>query len=163
MGRVRRGYSRHLTRSLCLIATLLSGAAYAALTITENIAPSFGTVVGGISGRQFILNTDDTVTGADAADYLFGAVSGELDLDNKGQQGAINIVVDNISASGGLTVTQVLCSYRGGPQQACDGAGITETSGPRRILKVGIDITTNIAHSAADTPSVSLDISVIFL
>ncbi len=160
---VRRSCLRQLTRSLCIIATLLSGAAYAALTITENVAPSFGVLLGGATGRQFILNTDDTVTGADAADYLFGAVSGELELDNKGQQGAINILADNISASGGLTVTRILCSYRGGPQQACDGAGITEQSGRKRILKVGIDFTTNIAHSAADTPSVTLDISVIFL
>ena len=160
---VRRGFLRHLTKSLCLIATLLSGVAYAAMTITENVSPSFGTLLGGASGRQFILNIDDTVTGADAADYLFGAVSGELELDNKGPQGAINILADNISTSGGLSVTQVLCSYRGGPQQACDGAGITANSGRKRILKVGIDITTTIVHSAADTPSVTLDISVIFL
>ncbi len=160
---VRRGFLRHLTKSLCLLLSLLSSVAWAALTITENVAPSFGTLIGGASGRQFILNTDDTVTGTDAADYLFGAVSGELELDNKGSQGAINILADNISTSGGLTVTQVLCSYSGGLQQACDGAGITGTSGPNRILKVGIGITTNIAHSAADTPSVTLDISVTFL
>lgn len=160
---VKRGCLRHLTKSLCLIATLLSGVAYAALTITQNVTPSFGVLLGGASGRQFILNTDDTVTGADAADYLFGAVSGELELDNKGAQGAINILADNISASGGVTVTRILCSYRGGPQQACDGVGIAGSSGPGRILKVGIDFTTNIAHSAADTPSISLDISVTFL
>lgn len=160
---VRHGFWRHLTKSLCLILSLLSGVAWAALIITENVAPSFGTLVGGASGRQFILNTDDTVTGTDAADYLFGAVSGELVIDNKGQQGAINILADNVSTSGGLTVTQVLCSYRGGPQQACDGAGITGTSGPSKILKVGIAITTNVAHSATDTPSVTLDISVTFL
>jgi len=133
------------------------------MIVTENVAPSFGTLLGGASGRQFILNTDDTVTGTDAADYLFGAVSGELELDNTGQQGAINIVAENISASGGLTVNQVLCSYDGGAQQACDGAGITVTSGPFKILKVGIDITTTIAHTAADSPSVTLDISVTFL
>lgn len=160
---VRRGFLQHLAKSLCLLLSLLSSVAFAALKITEIVAPGFGTLVGGPSGRQFVLNTDDTVTGADAADYLFGAISGELELDNKDQQGAINIVAENIITSGGLTVAQVLCSYDGGAQQACDGAGITGTSGPFKILKVGIDITTTITHGAADAPSVALDITVTFL
>lgn len=154
---------RHLTISICLLLALLSGATWAALQITENIAPSFGTLLGGASGRQFILNTHDTVTGADAADYLFGAVSGELEIDNTGQQGAINIVAENISTFGGLTVNQVLCSYDGGAQQACGGVGITVTSGPGKILKVGIDMTTTTVHTAADSPGITLDITVTFL
>jgi len=160
---IRHAVLQRLTILLCLLLALLSSVAWAALRITENVAPSFGTLLGGASGRQFVLNTDGTVTGADAADYLFGAVSGELEIDNKGQQGAINIVAENISTSGGLTVNQVLCSYDGGAQQACDGAGITEISGPFKILKVGIDVTTTTVHTAADTPSVTLDISVTFL
>lgn len=163
MSQAERSLVQCLTHAACLLLALQSATAFAALTVTENAAPGFGTLLSGAGGRQFILNTDDTVTGADAADYLFGATSGELLLHNTGKQGAINILAENISATGGLNVTQILCSYNGGAQQACDGTGITETSGRNIILKIGMEITTSAAHGGGDLASISLDISITFL
>ena len=69
-----------LLRNLLLGSVLLAALelAFAALTVTESTTPSLGTLLGGASGRNFILKTDDTVSGTNAADYLFGAVSGDL-------------------------------------------------------------------------------------
>ncbi len=163
---VRRAFLRHLTKSLCLIATLLSGVAYAAMTITENVSPSFGTLLGGANSRQFILNIDDTVSGADAADYLFGAVSGELELDNKGSQSAINILADNISTSGGLSANQILCKFGPTGEARCDNGGFTRGfgggPGTSYTLLLGLDISTSQMHSGGDTAYVYFDIEITF-
>jgi len=133
------------------------------LTITENIAPDFGTILSGPAGRQFILNTNDTITGADAGDYLFGAVSGDLTLHRQGNPKGINIIAENISTTGGLTVANILCSYDGGAQLTCDGAGINATTGQNKTLKVGVDMSTSQVHNGGDAASVSFDIAVTFL
>jgi hypothetical protein len=136
---------------------------FAALTITEDVTPNLGTVYSGVSGRQFILNTDETVTGTDAADYLFGAVSGQLGVKQTGGPASANIVAENIIASGGLTVNAVPCRWHTGSQTSCDGAGINVTVQGNRTLYIGVDITTNQVHNSGDTASVTYDISITFL
>ena len=130
------------------------------MALRTDISPSFGIILSGSSGRQFILNTTDTVTGTDSGDYISGAVAGEINVHKVGQPLSINILIDNISTSGGLAVNQGLCAYDGGAQLACGGAGISGTTGPNRTLKVGLDITTNSAHVGDDTASVDFDVNV---
>ncbi len=160
-----RGFALLLGGVLCLCAVLFSRGAASAppLVLTLVITPSFGVFLGGPSGRQFVLNTNDTVGGTDAGDHIRDAVSGELDVTRNGTPDPVNIVADNISTLGGLTVNQILCSYDGGAQQACDGAGITVTSGTNKVLRVGLDITTSQTHSATDSPTISMDITVSFI
>jgi hypothetical protein len=136
---------------------------FAALTVTEDVTPNLGTVYSGVSGRQFILNTDETVTGTDAADYLFGAVSGQLGVKQTGGPASANIVAENITASGGLTVNAVPCRWHTGSQTTCDGAGINVTVQGNRTLYIGVDITTNQVHNSGDTASVTYDINITFL
>lgn len=157
------GYARF--RKILLGSALLAvfDFAFAAFTMTETVTPSLGLVFSGASGRNFILNTDETVTGADAADYLFGAVSGQLSLVKT--QGAVdvNIVAENIIPTGGVTVNAVPCRFHNDPQTTCDGAGINVKINKTRILYVGVNITTSLAHSGGDTASVTYDINVTFL
>ncbi len=137
--------------------------ASAAFTMTEVVTPDLGTFFSGATGRQFILNTDETVTGADAGDFLFGAVSGQLSLVKTQGPQAANILADNISTSGGVTVNAVPCRYHTGSQLSCDGAGIDVTVQSTRTLYVGVDLTTSQVHSGGDTASVMYDITVIFV
>ncbi len=137
--------------------------ASAAFTMTEVVPPDLGTFFSGATGRQFILNTDETVTGADAGDFLFGAVSGQLTLAKTMGPQAANILADNISTSGGVTVNAVPCRYHTGSQLNCDGAGIDVTVQSNRTLYVGVDLSTNQVHSGGDTASVMYDITVIFV
>ena len=152
---------RHILLGSMLLAAL--NVAFAALTITENITPSLGTVYSGASGRQFILNTDETVTGADAADYLFGAVSGQLRVRKTGGPASANIVAENILTSGGLTVNAVPCRWHLGAQTSCDGAGIDVTVQGNRRLYLGVDVTTSQVHNSGNMASVTYDINITLL
>ena len=149
---------------LCLCVLLIgSVTAVAALTLTRVTTPSFGVIFAGGSSRQFVLNTNDTVTGSSAGDYISGAVAGQFTVSDTSNPATINILIDNIGTLGGLTVNQALCSYNGGAQQSCDGAGMSVTSVSSATLKVGLDITTSTAHTGGDVASVSMDVSVAYL
>ena len=151
-------------RQILLGGALLAAlqVAFAAFTLTEVVTPSLGTILGGISGRQFILNTDETVSGPAAADYLFGAVSGQLSL--IGQNGNATVVADNFSGSG-AAINAVPCRYHTGSQTICDSPGITVNvkKNLARTLYVGVDLTTSQSHSGGDTASVTYDITVSFI
>lgn len=151
-------------RVLLFVAALaLMDLAIAALTITEKTTPTLGTLLSGSSGRNFILNTDQTVTGTDAADYLFGAVSGELTVKQTGGGASANILADNITPTGGVSVNSVLCKYGTGSQAACDGSGINVTVSGTKALMLGIDLDTSQTHSGGDSASVTFDITITLL
>ncbi len=152
-------------RAVLLAGVLLLACdvAMAQLTITETTTPTLGTLLSGASGRNFILNTDQTVTGTDSADYLFGAVSGDLTVKKTGGGQSANILADNITTSGDVIVNSILCKYGTGSQAACDGSGINVTVGGTKELMLGIDLDTNTAHSGGDTTSVTFDITITLL
>ena len=163
--RAHRGSAR---LQIILLGSALLAAihvAVAQLTVTEIVTPDLGTVLSGASGRQFILNTDETVSGADAADYLFGAVSGQLDVTwgQKGKKKQINIVAENITTTGGVSVNAVPCRWHKGTQTTCQGAGINRNLRNTRSLWVGVDLSTSQVHSGGDTASVTYDITVTIL
>ena len=92
-----------LRGTLCLCIVLLApSTAIAALTLTLVTTPNFGIIFSGASGRQFILNTNDTVTGANASDHISGAVAGQFTVADTTSPATVNILVDNISTLGGL-------------------------------------------------------------
>jgi len=131
-----------------------------ALSLTLITSPEFGILYGGASGRQFILNTNSTITGTHSSDYISGAAAGQLTVGDTASPGSISILVDNISSFGGLSVNDALCSYNGGIQQSCDGAGMTVTSVSSATLRIGLEISTAALHSGGDSASISMDVSV---
>jgi len=152
----------HCLKYVFLFTALLAMPATAVLTLTEITSPSFGLILSGASGRQFILNTSDTVTGANAADYVSSAVAGVITATDDTSPATIEILADNISSAGGLTVNEVLCSYGGGAQTRCDGTPLVESSAASTSLRVGVDITTNQIHSGGDNASVNFDITLTY-
>jgi len=145
------------------VCCLAASAAQAQLTITETVTPGLGTVMGGPANRNFVLNTDDTVSGTDAADYMFGAVSGQLIFMKRQGPQLMSIVADNILTSGGLVANAILCQWHNGPTVDCASPGLTELVRGRRILRIGIDLTTTQFHGGGETASVSFDITATFL
>ena len=138
--------------------------ALAALTITEKTTPTLGTLLSGASGRNFILNTDGSVSGTNAADYLFGAVSGNLTVKKTAGSQSANIVADNFSTSGGVIINAVPCKWDTDTVTTCDGSGITVTlGGQTKHLLVGVDLDTDQAHSGGDSPTATYDINVTLL
>ena len=152
------------SRKILLASALLLAldVTFAAFTMTETTTPSLGTVLSGASGRNFILNTDETVSGTDAADYLFGAVTGQLSL--IGENANVTIIAENITTLGGLTVIAVPCRFHTGSQTNCDGSGISAQvkKSSARTLYVGVDLDTSQDHFGSDTASVTYDITVYF-
>ena len=158
-----RGFVR--LRRILLGSVLLAvlDVAFAALFLTETVTPSLGLVLAGASGRQFILNTDGTVSGANAADYLVGAVSGQVEVRKTGGAGSATIVADVISTTGGVTVNAIPCRWHNDPQTTCDPPGITAALQGPRTLYVGVDITTSQVHTDGQTASVTYEITVTVL
>ncbi len=152
-------------RKILLGSALLAAlqVAFAALTVTENIAPSLGTLLGGITDRNFILNTDATVSGTNAADYLFGAVAGKLTVKQTGGGASANILADNFTSTGGVTIMGVPCKRHTDAATTCDGSGINITVQGNRTLLVGVDRNTDIDHFGGDSPTATYDITVTLL
>ena len=163
--RTHRGFVR--LRRILIGSALLAvlDIAIAAITVTTTVTPSLGLVLAGASGRQFILNTDGTVSGANAADYLVGAVSGQVEVRKTGGAGSATIVADVISTTGGVTVNAIPCRWHNDPQTTCDPPGIVAAmqNNDTRILYVGVDITTSQVHSDGDIASVTYEITVTLL
>jgi hypothetical protein len=151
------------SRCLLLLGSIaLSSSLQATITLTEITAPTFGLILSGASGRQFVLNTSGTITGADAADHVSSQAAGDITVTDDTSPATIEILADNISTSGGLTLNQVLCSYAGGAQTQCDGSPLVATSSASASLKIGVDITTSQVHNGGDGASVSMDINVTY-
>ncbi len=161
--RMHRGFVR--LRSLLLGGALLVAldVAFAAITVTEVVTPSLGTWFSGAPGRQFILNTDETVGGANAADYVVGALSGQITVKKTQGPGSANITADNFLGFGGVTINAVPCRWHDQPQTTCDAPGITAALQATRILYVGVDINTTVTHIGGDTASATYDITVTVL
>ncbi len=156
-----------LLRNLLLGSVLLAAleVTFAALTVTESTTPSLGTLLGGATLRNFILTTDDTVSGTDAADYLFGAVSGDLTVKKTGGAQSANILADNFLGLLGVTVLAVPCKWHTDAETTCDGSGINVTliSGQTKNLLVGVDLDTSQVHSGGDSPTATYDINITLL
>ncbi len=152
---------RKILLGSALLATLQ--VAFAALTVTENTAPSLGTLLAGVTDRIFILNTDATVSGGAAADYLFGAVAGSLTVKKTGGGQSANILADNFMSTGGVTINAVPCKWHTDTATTCDGSGINITVQGNRTLLVGVDLNTTQSHSGGDSPTATYDITVTLL
>ncbi len=152
-------------RKILLGSALLAAlqVAFAALTVTENTAPSLGTLLAGVTDRNFILNTDATVSGGAAADYLFGAVAGSLAVKKTGGGQSANILADNFMSTGGVTINAVPCKWHTDTATTCDGSGINITVQGNRTLLVGVDLNTTQSHSGGDSPTATYDITVTLL
>ena len=148
--------------SFCLSLCLLALPSQATINLTQLTSPNFGLILSGASGRQFILNTSNAISGANAADHISSAVAGVITVTDDASPATIEILASNISSIGGLTVNQVLCSYGGGAQTQCDGSPLVETSSASSSLKIGVDVTTSQVHSGGDSASVTLDITVTY-
>jgi hypothetical protein len=149
---------------IAMCVTLLTAApAPAQIEITETVAPTFGLVMGGPPNRRFVLDTNDTISGPDAADYMFGAGSGELIFQRRGGPTLVYFVAENISTTGGVAANRILCKWHNTPEGACDGVGMLRIAVGRRRLLLGVDMTTTQFHGGGDRASVSFDITATFL
>jgi len=75
---------------------------------------------------------------------------------------SITILVDGASPGAGYSLTDFRCSYNGGSDTTCDGAGYTETSVASGTLLVGATLMGD-STAAAGAANGSFDVTVIYL
>jgi len=133
------------------------------ITFSSVVNPSFGDLLGGASGRNFILGTNGTISGANASDYLFGAVAGSVLITGSASQ-SVDILATNLTANGGVSIANVTCNYGGAGDQDCD-VGFTglppNLSG--KTLLIGLEINTIQVLGDNVTASPSFDIVVNYI
>jgi len=157
----RKLYPQYIPALLVLVAAGTFAAPPAKFNSPVN--PSFGTVLGGASGRNFILNTDGTISGTNAADYLWGAVAGSVSIE--AQNGAaIDILATNLSSNGGVAIVNVTCNYNNTGDQDCD-LGFSALGVPSQgaNMSIGLEINTTQVHGDNAAASPSFDIIVNYI
>ncbi len=119
----------------------------------------------GPANRQWALDTTGTITGANAADYQFGAVAGEFIIQRRGggRQASGQILVENVFTTGGLSVDSIQCQFHNDAATDCMTSPIVGQIRGRRRLLVGIGVTTTQPHAGGDRASVVFDITVTLL
>lgn len=146
-----------------LFVVLMQTSTQAAIVLTLVSDPTFGKLYSGASSRQFILGTNDTVTGTSAIDYVSGAAAGIMTVQDSTSPSSINIEAESVNATGGISAPQILCSYNGGGETRCDAGGYQVTSTSNATLKIGAEIVTSQVHSGGSSASVTFDITVTYL
>lgn len=133
------------------------------LVFSSLVNPTFGDLLAGVSGRNFILGTNGAVSGIDAADYVSGAAAGSLLITGDAST-SVSIQATNLIADGGVSIVNITCNYDATGDQDC----ITGFTGapPRsqgRILLIGMEINTTTTHGDNDTAAPSFDIVVNYI
>ncbi len=147
---------------ILMISTLISVHA-GPVSMRNVINPDFGTLLGGTSGRNFILTTADTISGANANDYITGAVTGMVNIvgDNNA---AVDILATNLTDDGGVSIVNVTCKYFNDPDMDCDlGFTVTTKKGRGRDMLIGLEINTTQVHGDNDTAAPSFDIVINYI
>ena len=131
------------------------------IEITKISDPTFGFVLAGTAGRQFILDTNSAISGTHAAQYVSGAMAGSLQIKAVGSKPtSIYIAATGLSTSGGVTSTTISCSYDAMLEVPCNSGGFTVSTRPKATLLIGLDVLTTQAHNGGDVGTISFDIEV---
>ena len=131
------------------------------IEITKISDPTFGFVLAGTAGRQFILGTNSAITGTHATQYVSGAMAGSLQIKAiAARPTSIYIAATSLSTSGGVTSTTIYCSYDAMLEVPCNSGGFTVSTRPKATLLIGLDMLTNQAHLGGDVGTVSFDIEI---
>ena len=137
-----------------LIGLMLSTSAFAAnpetvtvevefidpLVISTTFPLRYGLIDVNLAGGDTIqIDPDDTVT--ESTPRVAGGTQAAAELSVTGTASrAITILVDNIVNNTGYTLGSFMCNYDG-PDGACDGLGLSETSIASATLDIGATLT----------------------
>jgi len=126
------------------------------ITITENNALQFGLLDQNLANLETIVIAPNSAV-TDAAGRVLGGTQAASDLTVVSTAAqAITILVDNVVNGTGYTLGNIVCSYNGGADTACDGAGMSATSVASATLLIGTTMTgdggsvTGVANGSFD-------------
>ena len=130
------------------------------VSIVENNALQYGLLDVGLANLEtVVIGTDDAVT--DAGSNVLGGSQAAAELAVTASAGfTITILVDTIVSGTGYALATFLCSYDGGADTACDGAGYTDTSVASGVIEIGATMTgdgTAVAGNADGSFNVTIN------
>ncbi len=156
---------RRLLHWLALVLGIFLGATVFArpISFSSIVNPSFGDLLAGPSGRNFILSTTGTISGANASDYVSGAVAGSVHIVGDANKD-VDILATNLTAGGGVSIANVTCNYGGAGDVDCDVGFTGLPPKPQgKTMLIGLEINTTQVHSDNDNAAPSFDIVVNYL
>ena len=156
-------YSGTLQRLLLALGLLITADIFATVAFSSLSNPTFGDLLSGASGRNFILGTNGAISGANAGDYISGATAGSILITGNGTQ-SISIQATNLTANGGVSIANVTCNYNASGDSDCV-LGVTG-SPPDAIgktLLIGMEINTTMTHGDNATASPGFDLVVNYI
>ena len=129
------------------------------VTITETNALQFGLLDAGLAnGEEVVIAPDGTVTDVNNRVVGGAQAAAELTVTASGAQ-PITILIDTVTSGSGYTLAGFVCSYDGGADTACDGAGYSESSVASATLAVGATLTGD-GSAAAGVANGSFNVTV---
>jgi len=137
------------------------------IAIREVSALQFGSLSQHLADQESV-TVASTGTMSDPADQIMGGAktvvrgapqaAAKLTVKAAPRQ-SITILVDGASPGAGYSLTDFRCSYNGGSDTACDGAGYTETSVASGTLLVGATLIGD-STAAAGVADRSFDVTI---
>jgi len=130
------------------------------ITISENNSLQFGLVDTGLAGGDTIaIGTDDSVS--ESTPRVLGGTQAAADLTVTADPGRlITILVGSITPNTGYTLGSFVCNYDLAGDNACDGAGYTETSVASATLEIGATLTGSGAAISPGTANGSFEVTI---
>ena len=133
------------------------------IVFSSLVNPAFGDLLAGASGRNFILGTNGSISGTNAADYIRGAAAGSI-LISGDPSTSISIQASNLTADGGVSIVNITCNWDAtGDQDCVTGFSATPPTSAGKVLLLGVEITTTTTHGDNDTAAPSFDIVVNYI
>jgi hypothetical protein len=133
-----------------------------AITITEVNALDFGLLDALMAnGETVAIDTADAVT--DASTNVVGGTQEAAEVTITATAGvAVTVLVNNVTNGTHYTLGTFVCTYDGGGESACDGAGQSNTSVASATVLVGATLTRNAVAMTAGADNGSFDINMTY-
>jgi len=132
-----------------------------AATFANATRPELGNFEADPSGKNIVLETDGSISEANALAYEGGANAGSIEIHGSPSQ-KIDIVAQNMVGGGGVSVAKVICNYGDTGDTNC-GAGISAAAAAIDTgvtLLLGLDVNTATLHINEDSAVPTFDLIV---
>lgn len=134
--------------------------------ITETVPASFGRLISGVATTYVLEPTDNLIPGAGGSSTGGTPTAGRYTISDSATGDAIDIVVNNPVANGGVTITAFDCQWNGGAQvdngTFCSFSTLPNPTSTGQELVVGFDIAVDGTQSSTEAANPAFDVSVLY-
>lgn len=133
--------------------------------ITETVSASFGRLISGVATTYVLEINDNLISGAGGSSTGGNPTAGHYTIMDSATGGAIDVVVNNPIANGGVTITAFDCQWNGAQVDNgafCSFNALANPTATGQVLVVGFDITVDGTQDTLDVANPSFDVSVVY-